>query len=236
MRDDHIKETIYIVKKEIEKKAQHNRLSFWQFLKTQIRFIGWKIWIMQMILQWIIYVCMKKFFSKYYVEHPEDLPKIVMVWAIVVLMTAIPFLYKSFRHRMQEIEAVTYISSVRLMIARLLIVGIGDIILLGSIYAIVVANVVIPKIMLFLCLSVPFLVACNGCLFMVRYLKPKVFLQSSIGLCVLMIGVLIYKGEWWENLFQSGIQGLLLAGLLVVLCFIQIWNMQDSDYIELQIS
>ena len=67
MRDDHIKETIYIVKKEIEKKAQHNRLSFWQFLKTQIRFIGWKIWIMQMILQWIIYVCMKKFFSKYYV-------------------------------------------------------------------------------------------------------------------------------------------------------------------------
>lgn len=235
MRDDHMKETICLVKKEIEKKAQRNRLSFWQFLKTQIRFIGWKIWIIQMILQGIIYVFMKKFFGKYYLEHPEDLPKIVMVWAIVVLMTAIPFLYKSYRHRMQEIEAVTYVSSARLMIARLFIVGIGDVILLGSIYAIVVANVVIPKIMLFLCLNIPFLVACNGCLFMVRYLKPKAFLQSSIGLCVLMIGILLYKGEWWEKLFQNGIQGLLITGLLVLLCFIQIWNVQDSSYVELQI-
>ena len=51
MRDDHMKETICLVKKEIEKKAQRNRLSFWQFLKIQIRFIGWKIWIMQMILR-----------------------------------------------------------------------------------------------------------------------------------------------------------------------------------------
>ena len=39
MRDDHMKETICLVKKEIEKKAQRNRLSFWQFLKIQIRFI-----------------------------------------------------------------------------------------------------------------------------------------------------------------------------------------------------
>lgn len=236
MRDDHMKETICLVKKEIEKKAQRNRLSFWQFLKTQIRFIGWKIWIIQMILQGIIYVCMKKFFGKYYLEHPEDLPKIVMVWAIVVLMTAIPFLYKSYQHKMQEIEAVTYVSSARLMIARLFIVGIGDVILLGSIYAIVVANVVIPKIMLFLCLSIPFLVACNGCLFMVRYLKPRAFLQSSIGFCMLMIGILLYKGEWWEKLFQNGLQGLLISGLLILLCFIQIWNMQDSSYVELQIS
>ena len=236
MRDDHMKETICLVKKEIEKKAQRNRLSFWQFLKIQIRFIGWKIWIMQMILQGIIYACMKKFFGKYYVEHPEDLLKIVMVWAIVVLMTAIPFLYQSFRYKMQEVEAVTYVSSVRLMIARVVIVGIGDVILLGSIYVIVVANVVIPKILLLLCLSIPFLVSCNGCLFLIRYLKPKAFLQSSIGLCMLMIGMLLYKGEWWEKLFQSGIQGLFITALLVLLCFIQIWNMQDSLYVELQIS
>ena len=50
MRDDHMKETICLVKKEIAMKAERRRLSFWQFLKTQIRFIGWKIWTMQMII------------------------------------------------------------------------------------------------------------------------------------------------------------------------------------------
>jgi hypothetical protein len=76
MRNDHMNETIYLVRNEIAKKAGRKRLSFWQFLKTQIRFIGWKIWVMQLVVLGVVYACMTGFFEKYYTEHPEDLPRL----------------------------------------------------------------------------------------------------------------------------------------------------------------
>ena len=236
MRTNHMKETVYLVKNEIVKKAKRRRLSFWEFLKTQIRFIGWKIWMMQMMVLGIIYLCMTKFFGKYPMKDQGYLIKLLMVLAIVVLMTAIPFLYRSIRYRMQEVEAATYVSSVRFLMARLIIIAIGDGVLLGSIYIITIANAVMPKMIIFLCLSIPFLTACNGCLFMVGHLKPKHFLQGSIGLCMAMIEVFLHKGLWMEKLFQNGIYGLLINGLLMLLCIYQIWKIQDSSYMESQIS
>ena len=236
MRDEHMKETICLVRKEIAKKMEHSRLSFWQFLKAQIRFIGWKIWMIQIVVLGIIYLGMTEYFGKYYAEHPERLPQLLMVLSVVVLMTALSFLYRSIRYRMQEIEAVTFVSSVRLMMTRLLIIAIGDGMLLGSIYVMGVTNSVLPRIIIFLCLSVPFFAACNGCLFMAGHLKPECFLRGSIGLCMAMIGLILYKGEWLEILFQNGMYGLLICGLLLMLCIYQIWNMQKCSYVELQIS
>ena len=236
MRTDHMNETIYLVRKEIAQRAGRKRLSFWQFLRTQVRFIGWKIWMMQLMVLGIVYACMTGFFEKYYTEHPEDLPRLLMVLAIIVLMTAIPFLYRSIRYRMQEIESVTYVSSVRLMMARLFIIAVGDSVILASMYVMAISNSIIPKMLLFLCLSLPFFAACNGCLYMVGHLKPEHFLHGSIGLCMAMIGLFLYKGAWLELLFQNGIYGLLLCILLMMLCIYQIWNMQESSYTELQIS
>lgn len=236
MRTDHMNETICLVRKEIAKKAERKRLSFWQFLRTQVRFIGWKIWMLQLVVLGVVYACMTGFFEKYYTEHPEDLPRLLMVLAIIVLMTAIPFLYRSIRYRMQEIESVTYVSSVRLMVARLFIIAVGDSVILASMYVMAISNSIIPKMLLFLCLSIPFFAACNGCLYMVGHLKPQHFLYGSIGLCMAMIGLFLYKGTWLELLFQNGIYGLLLCVLLMILCIYQIWNMQESSYTELQIS
>jgi len=236
MRTDHMNETISLVRNEISKKTERKRLSFWQFLRTQVRFIGWKIWMLQLVVLGVVYACMTGFFEKYYTEHPEDLPRLLMVLAIIVLMTAIPFLYRSIRYRMQEVESVTYVSSVRLMMARLFIIAVGDSVILASMYVMAISNSIIPKMLLFLCLSIPFFAACNGCLYMVGHLKPEHFLHGSIGLCMAMIGLFLYKGAWLELLFQNGIYGLLLCILLMILCIYQIWNMQESSYTELQIS
>lgn len=236
MRTEHMRETIYLARQEIGKKTKQRRLSFGQFLKTQIRFIGWKIWMMQMIILGLIYFCMLDFFGKYHTEHPENLLKLLMVLSIIVLMTAIPFLYRSTRYRMQEIEAVTYVSSVRLMLTRLLIIALGDGVILGCIYIMAISNSIIPKQVIFLCLSIPFFATCNGCLFMAGHFKPQYFLQGSIGLCIAMIGLLLYKGVWFEMLFQNVIYGLIIYSLLLLLCIYQIWNMKNSSYVELQIS
>ena len=236
MRTDHMNETIYLVRNEIAKKAERKRMSFWQFLRTQVRFIGWKIWMMQLMVLGVVYTCMTGFFEKYYTEHPEDLPRLLMILAIIVLMTAIPFLYRSIRCRMQEIESVTYVSSVRLMMARLFIIAVGDSVILGSMYVMAISNSIIPKMLLLLCLSIPFFAACNGCLYMMGHLKPEHFMQGSIGLCLVMIGLFLYKGAWLEVIFQNRIYGLLLWVLLMMLCIYQIWNMQKSSYTELQIS
>ena len=108
MRDEHMQETICLVRREIARKAERSRLSFGHFLLTQIRFIGWKIWTLQMIVLVGIYLCMTEFFGKYYLEHEEELPRILMVVAVVVLMTLIPFLYRSFRYRMPD-KTIIYI-------------------------------------------------------------------------------------------------------------------------------
>lgn len=236
MRDDHMKETIYLVRKEIAKKAERRRLSFWEFLKAQVRFVGWKIWLLQMVILGIIYLCMTEFFENYYMKAPEYLLSLLMVLAVVVLMTMIPFLYRSIRYRMQEVEAVTHVSSVRLLMARLFLIAIGDGMLLGSIFAMTIANSAISKMIIFLCLCIPFFAACNGCIFMARHLKPKYFLQGSIGLCIAMIVLFLYKWLWWERLFQNGIYGVAICALLMMCLIYQIWNIQDSSYVELQIS
>lgn len=236
MRDEHMQETICLVKKEIARKAERSRLSFWHFLLTQIRFIGWKIWTLQMIVLVGIYLCMTEFFGKYYLEHEDELPRILMVVAVVVLMTLIPFLYRSFRYQMQEVEAVAYVSLVRLMMTRMLIVAIGDGVLFGSTYVMVAVNSTIPKMIIFMCLSIPFFAAGSGCLFIARHLKAKYFLQGSIGLCMALIGLFLHKKLWLLLLFESEIYGLVISALLWLLCAYQIWKMRNSAYVELQVS
>lgn len=235
MNDKHMKETIYLVKQEIAKKTERTHISFWEFLKMQIRFVGWRIWVVQVIAVGVICLCMTSFFGKYYMENPRYLLRMLMILAIVVLMTAIPFSYRSIRYCMQEVEAVTYISSVRLLLARLFIVAIGDAVLLGSIYILAITNSVVSKMLVFFCLAIPFLMVGNGCLFMMRHLRPKQYLQGSMGLCIGMIGLLLYKGLWMQDVFQNGWYGLLISSLLTILCIYQIWNLQDSSYTELQI-
>ena len=76
MRDEHMRETICLVRKEIAKKAERRRLSFGQFLLIQIRFVGWKIWMIQIVVLGIIYLGMTEYFGKYYAEHPELLEEL----------------------------------------------------------------------------------------------------------------------------------------------------------------
>ena len=236
MKNDHMKETIYLVRKEIVKKAERKRCSFWQFLKTQIKFAGWKIWTIQAMILSIIYWCMTEYFGKYYMENPGFLLKLLMVLAIAVSMTAIPFLYRSICYRMQEVEAVTYVSSVRLLMSRLFIVALGDGVLLGSIYGITSVYSGLPKMMIFLCLNISFFVICNGYLFILSNLKHDHFLKGSIGMCMALAVLLLYKGDWLVNLFQNGLCGVLISVLLILLCIYQIWKIQNSSYTELQIS
>lgn len=235
MKDDHMKETIYLVRKEIIKKAERKRCSFWGFLKTQIRFVGWKIWTIQAIILSIIYWGMTEYFGKYYMENPVFLLKLLMILAIAVSMTAIPFLYRSICYRMQEVEAATYVSSVKLLMSRLFIVAVGDGVLLGSIYGIASLHSVLPKMMIFLCLNISFLVICNGYLFMLSHLKPDHFLKGSIGICMVLGVLFLYKGYWLVNLFQNGLCGVLISVLLMMLCIYQIWKIQNSSYTELQL-
>lgn len=153
-------------------------------------------------------------------------------------MTALPFIYRSIRYQMQEVEAATYFSSVKLLMARLAVIGIGDIFILAGICILTLVKTPLLAGNAILNLCFPFLLVVSGCLFMLGHFNPKHFFVGSLVFCsVLVLGCAVIPGRF-EALFQQtftvGWMG--ICALLILFCTQQFqYILYRSSYTEMQI-
>ena len=199
--EKHFENTILLVKEEACQKKKRERISFSRFLIMQTKYIGWKIWSIQGIFLLFISYLLTCFYD--YRESPQFVAKLLFCFSILLFMTALPFIYRSVHYQMQEIEAATRFSSVKLLMAKLIIIGIGDVFMMSGIFftTIVKTSLQADCIILYLCF--PFLLVSSGCLFMLGHFTPKHFLTGSIGLCLFFMIIIPGILGQYEVLFQQ---------------------------------
>ncbi len=234
--ENRLKNIQMLAGREILRRKERERISFSRFLLMQVKFIGWKVWTLQLFFLLMIN---RAFVSLYGRENPRYLIKLLACLSILVLMMALPFLYRSVRYRMQEVETASRFSAVKLLTARLVMIGIGDLFLLGGIFSAATWKTSLGADSVFLSLSFPFLFAGSGCLYLLGHCKAKQFLAGSMGLCLFFILSTAFGPGYDETpAGQFLTQSLpVICGMLAIFCICQFrYILYRSTYAEMQIA
>lgn len=163
VNDIHLRTTILLSRKEVFQKQNRKRISLTRFLVKQIPLIGWKLWGFQAVFLLSVYGVLSDLSD--YLKSPLRLAKLLFCLSIMVVMTALPLLYRSIRWQMQELETTTHFSLIKLLLARLIVIGIGDLSLLGGILLTALAKLLcLPTVLSFICACRSFFQEAAACL------------------------------------------------------------------------
>lgn len=235
--ESHLHATILLARRETCQKQRRKRISLIRFFGKQLSFIGWKIWIVQAIFLLSVYGVFSDFFD--YPWTSLRLAKLLFCLSVAVFMTALPLLYRSVRYRMQEIEAVARFSSAKLLLARLIGIGIGDIALLGGIFLFTLAKSSLSTDSAVFYLCFPFFLAGGVCLFMLGHFPPGKFLAGSFLFCsALILAFSVPPGQCaFRYLPLSPAARFILCALLAAFCAKQLlYITKNSSYEEMQLT
>ena len=236
VRSSSVSKAVLLARKEAISRRQ--RISFLQFLFMQIRFIGWKVWSVQGASLLAVCWLLSDLFGQGYWKDPQSVAGLLVCLSLFIFMAAPPFLYRSVRYRMQEVEAAARFSSVRLLMARLIIIGIGDGALLGGIMLTAAVKTALQPSSAVVSIIFPFLLASSGCLYLLGHVCPRQFLAGSMGLCgFLLVGLSLAHRHFHFFTVPSLSPGWVgLCALLIAFCCHQFHHLlYHCAYAEMQV-
>lgn len=181
----HIQDTLLLARQALRLRSTRNRLSFWGFLGSQVRFIGWKIWLFQAFTL-LPLTCL--IFSLWHSigASPRSAGILLSGCSLLIFMTALPFLHRSKRYQMCEMEMAVRFSGVTQLVAKLLIISVGDLAMLTSIFCFVIVKFSLEPDSVFFYLLLPFLTAASGLLYLIRHTPGSKLPQNSVLVCGLL--------------------------------------------------
>lgn len=208
---------LLLANQELRGRKNRKRAGFGRLLGQQLTSIGWKIWLCQAVVVVFAAKILNVFSENAYVS-PRRIALLLCSFALLVFFTAVPVVYRSARYRMAEVEAATKLSSVRLLLAKLILIGVGDVAMLGSAAGIIAARTSFGVGNAALYLLFPFLAAsCIG-LLLLRHMPPEKYPVCSLGLCLGMFIFMIWLNEYYPRFYEltltAGNAGICAALLL----------------------
>ena len=145
---------------------------------------------------------------------------------IFLFSSAIPFLYRAKRYGMLEIEATARYSIERLLLARIFIISAGDLLMLFGIVWQISKSSSLTVWQTIFCLCLPFLLAFNGGIYLLRKVTFVHFQKWAYGMCMFLCGIFggvtfVYP-EFYQvkfTVFTGGIV-IILAGSIIYQSFV----------------
>jgi hypothetical protein len=163
--EEHLAQTIQMVRIAYQNRCQRERIRYPAFFLSQVKYVGTPVWLLQGFLLlgtcYVLGLMCKGHILELAAHH---LPTILCCFAVLVSMTGISVVGRSVRHRMLEVEMTVRISLPCLYLTRILVVGIGDLLLLGTVLLLenIKTELGIESITVYLLL--PYLITSSGCL------------------------------------------------------------------------
>ncbi|MCC9295810.1 hypothetical protein ACFHWD_12790 [Clostridium sp. MT-14] len=187
---EQLEKAISLANSEYEKHRSRERIGYVEFLFQQIPFMGRRIWIFQgsiLILMWLLLTTIFQEDFKYIAAR--HLPDLLCLFAIFITMTGLPFLCRSYRYKMQEVETASFMSMSGLLSARLIVIGLGDGIFLLAVSLVTFSKVSISTALVIFYLLLPFLVSCCGCIFILRSNRSQYNVFACEFFCLLILSL-----------------------------------------------
>lgn len=187
--EKHLNQTSLLAQRIYRDTRKMNPISFSNFMYRQIKHVGLPIWIFQAV---VLFLTLLLFGILFQEPIYTDNPILLSMLSIFTAMTSIPFLGRSIKYKMFEIEMVTSMSLGKLTLCRLLIIGIGDAAALFILMGLSVSQLNIAITNLLIYIIMPFLLTCYGCMFIFNRMGGMNNISLSTLFCFLLM-ILIQK-------------------------------------------
>lgn len=211
--DIHLDQTIKLAHTAYASRRKLKYVSTFEMIISQFRFVARPVWMIQGIA--LLCLCVFMCTAMISEEFVSKLPALVSVSAVFVSMTVLPLYGRSRRYKMREIESTTRISHSRLILAKLCVVGIGDIVCLAAITLLAFGKMTEPAQTALTFILLPFLLSCTVSLFTINRVKEEYGIYVSTGLCI-GIGVVC----WTMAVKLQPLLAQLSIGLAITACAI----------------
>lgn len=193
--------------------------SIWTIAYDQVRFIGWRTWLLQAAVFCFSFAFAFTFLSV--ASFNSLIPTLISLISVLVSLSMVPFLYRAKRFAMLEVEGATWLSGRRLMFIRAVVFSICDILCALVIFLTALIKSDVSVMGLFFSAMLPCLAASVGLLNIVQKEDLSIFGTKYILLCLALaiafVLVFIKTPTLWNNVIQS-----ILAIILLVAYVVQI--------------
>lgn len=232
-----MQKTILLAEMELRERQKVKTTGFGTFLLEQMRMIGMRIWSVQIVIVLLVYLLLH-FVIGIDLEYVTARKFAFMtgILGILIFSSAIPFLYRAQRYKMLEIEASAKYSMGELVLSRILILGIGDIVMLFGIVWQIAKISPLTVLQTTFCLSLPFLLTLNGGMYLLRKNPFVHFRKWAYGMCIvtcgIFIGVTVSCPAYYEMKFTILAGGivLLLIGSVIYQCVALFYGTRQMVY------
>lgn len=184
-----------------EEKRKRRRIGFLAFLRRQMRFIYWKIWFVQGGMLFFLYGIFMLLFDNFWAMRQASF--FLCCVSILIMFSAVPILYRSTRYTMYEVELASRFSMIKLLVAKLLAIGIGNMVLLGTVLFLTVLKTTLQIESALLYIIVSYLAAAGSFLYLLGHIPAEKMQAGSIGLGCALFFLLICLKEFCPAFFAQ---------------------------------
>ena len=217
-------EIIRLSKVQFEKRRVKKRMGFGELLLSQIRFAGLRIWGGEIITAILLGLILQGFLMEPYFLTARKAALFLSCAMIGASLLLLPFIYRSSRFQMTEIEGAAYFSIRRILICRFLLFFGGEVVIAAAVgiigYAVQFEN---GSMLIYVLL--PLLITGDGILFCLKNVpleKICFHYLGYAGVLLLLLIICYYAAPW---MFDGGFLALPLgAGAGLMGYFIQQCN------------
>lgn len=223
-------QTLWLAKRELHLRQNRPRIRYFSFLIMQMRYTGIRIWLAQALILALTIAGLWNLFSDPFFYTPRNIARILYALGLLIFLSTIPFIHRSFQYRMAETEAAARFSAIHLLCARLIIIGIGDMAIIGSIIAVTASRTSFSPGSALLYLIVPLLASCCAGLYLSRHLKMIHFPYYCGIICLFMAGLILIFGKCYPRCLEQTFSArwLIICALLLFICAYQFRHLCQS--------
>ena len=205
---DHKEQVLSSVKSMRSMLRRTERIGLFEFMLRQIPFIGKDIWMMQggaalsvsLVLYLIVGVNIQYFPVRY-------IPPVLGVMAVVLVMTSVPLMLRSYRYQMHETEMATRMSHLHVFLAYILLLSIEYLAVFVFVTGVSVHMAGLPAEKAAVYFVFPLFLAGAGCVQLIRrtdgWEKVSRRLGVCEGYCILLVAGLVLLYHMKQPVYDS---------------------------------
>ena len=179
-------------------KTYRNKNSFKDLLLCQIKFCGWKMWAFELLTAVAAGMLLRWTMTDKYFLTTRKLLFFAVCFVVFVPMMLLPFLYRSIRYQMFEVESTSVFSIKTVLFSKFLLFFGGEIGLISAVIVCLRFATMITFVEILEMILIPFLLANDGFLFLLEKMKSEKLCQSFLyyGIVLFAVIIALFLSKW----------------------------------------
>ncbi len=192
------------------------RIGFGELLLSQLRYIGWRMWMVELILAFVPTFLIIQY-VEWHVITPVKAVCFLSCLVVGISMFWVVFIYRSGYYHMMEIEAAAFFSLKRLLLSRIIILFAGELAVIAGISALTSAHTALGFGSGMVYMLFAFGACSNGMLVLIRRAGMDRLCRYFLAYGVLLLAVLLLLAKFLPQFFDGTRQTWVAFGSFVLL-------------------